>query len=81
MDRAILHASKAVRPIFLGWERLRPPYTGLLALLVLYPVSGSVRWPPMDDLLALSIEAVMANLCYFAGPLAEAHLPWLGLRG
>ena len=81
MDRAILHTSKAARPIFLGWERLRPLYNGYLALLVLYPVSGPFRWPPMEDLPIFLIGAVLANLCYFAGPLAEAYLAWLGLRG
>ncbi len=68
------------RPVFVRWERLRIPYNALLAMLVLLPMAGEFRWPDLGDLLILLMGAVLANLCYLAGPAAETYLAWLGLR-
>lgn len=70
----------AARPVFVRWERLRIPYNALLAMLVLLPMAGGFSWPDLGDLLVLLMGAVLANLCYLAGPAAEAYLAWLGLR-
>jgi hypothetical protein len=70
----------SARPVFMRWERLRIVYNALLAMLVLLPMAGEVRWPDLGDLLILLMGAVLANLCYLAGPAAETYLAWLGLR-
>ncbi|MGD9644414.1 MAG: hypothetical protein AB7U73_01805 [Pirellulales bacterium] len=58
------------------WERLRIWYN---AILLLCGLSGFV-FDPFGFIqgaeLAL-VYAVMANLCYFAGPLCEMYLNWI----
>jgi len=70
----------SARQVFLRWERLRVPYNALLVAVVLLPTGGEFRWPDPGDLLILLMGAVLANLCFLAGPVAETYLAWLGLR-
>ena len=69
-----------LRSIFLRWERLRPLYNLILAAVVLFPSGGRLELPEVGALLELAVGAVLANLCYLAGPVAETYLAWLGLR-
>ena len=70
----------AIRSIVLRWERLRILYNLVLLGLVLVPTGGSFQLPSLRELPVLAIGAVMANLCFMAGPVAEVYLSWLGLR-
>jgi len=70
----------AIRSVFLRWERLRVLYNLALVAVVLFPTGGSFELPEIRQLPELAIGAVLANLCYLAGPIVEAYLTWLGLR-
>jgi hypothetical protein len=70
----------ALRSIVLRWERLRILYNLMLLGLVLVPTGGTFQLPSLRELPVLAIGAVLANLCFMAGPLTEAYLSWLGLR-
>jgi hypothetical protein len=62
--------------VFFAWEKLRIVYNLLLALLVL-----SIRGSDVFDLLPNFIEAaILANVCYCVGPVAEGYLCLLGLK-
>lgn len=68
------------RSVFLAWEKLRPAYLAVLAVcsLLLVVVAGP-PWPAVARVLLAG--AVAANLLYFAGPLLETYVCWLGWRG
>jgi hypothetical protein len=74
--------SEIGRPIFLRWERLRIPYNlALLGMTLLF------HWNLVRGLLSswavwfvLVSGAILANLCFFAGPVAESYMAWLGYR-
>jgi hypothetical protein len=68
------------RQVFLRWERLRIPYNALLVAVVMLPAGGGFSWPDPGDFLILLMGAVLANLCFLAGPVAETYLAWLGMR-
>ena len=68
------------RQVFLRWERLRVPYNALLVAVVMLPAGGGFSWPDPGDFLILLMGAVLANLCFLAGPVAETYLAWLGMR-
>jgi hypothetical protein len=67
------------RRTFLAWEKLRIIYVGLLAAvtLVMIGVSGALNRPVVFLVVG---GAVFANLAYFAGPMVETYLRWLGYR-
>ncbi|MCJ7511983.1 MAG: hypothetical protein MUO23_03305 [Anaerolineales bacterium] len=68
------------REVFMRWERLRIPYNALLAAVVLFPTGGGFHWPDLAEIPILLLGAVLANLCFLAGPAAEAYLAWVGIR-
>ena len=70
-----------LRSILIRWERLRILYNLILIAIVVLPVGGGpMELPELADLPILAVGAVLANLCYLAGPAAESYLAWLGLR-
>jgi hypothetical protein len=70
-----------LRSTLIRWERLRIPYNLILIAIVIVPVGGGpVELPELADLPILAVGAVLANLCYLAGPAAESYLAWLGLK-
>jgi hypothetical protein len=70
-----------LRSTLIRWERLRILYNLILIAIVVLPVGGGpVELPELADLPILAVGAVLANLCYLAGPAAESYLAWLGLR-
>jgi len=81
-EQATTHSSwlPALRSIVLRWERLRILYNLVLLGLVLVPTGGSFQLPSLRELPVLAIGAVLANLCFMAGPVAEVYMSWLGLR-
>ena len=69
-----------LRLILLRWERLRILYNLLLVGLVMIPTGGAFQLPTLRELPVLAVGAALANLCFMAGPMADAYLSWLGLR-
>ena len=71
-----------VRRIFLRWERLRIAYNAALMALVILLVA--LLYEPEIEWALLGwrcvVGAVIANVCFFAGPVAETYLYWLGMR-
>jgi hypothetical protein len=68
-----------VKTTFLAWERLRIAYVLLLGLLTVVLVGPQ----PIHVAIVIVIAggAVLANLCYFAGPILESYVRWLGYQG
>lgn len=66
-----------VRKIVLGWEKLRLIYNGVLFVLGLVVIGILLSYATsigIGIILAGSVmAAVGANLCFFAGPLAELY--------
>jgi hypothetical protein len=76
------HLLESARRIFLRWERLRIWYNLILTCLVV-GVTLASRQETTDWYLLTGrciIGAVVANLLYIAGPIAESYLQWLGVR-
>ena len=71
-----------VKQVFLRWERWRVAYNLTLVGLV---IALAIAWGDANSNWSrLAIEcvlgAIVANLCYFAGPAADAYLRWLGVE-
>jgi len=72
--------NEIARSTFLAWEKLRPFYIGILALVTL-TLGGILPSLPAQSLkfwVVVFVAAVPANLCYFAGPVVETYVRWLG---
>ena len=69
-----------IKPVFIRWERLRILYNLMLILLVLYPYDLATLRLRLPEFLVLLMGAVLANLCFLAGPIAESYLYWIGIR-
>lgn len=68
-------------PTFIAWERLRVVFNGWLTMWCLLVTSVSGAWiEPRLWLLAIE-GAIVANVCFCAGPVAEGYASLLGLRG
>lgn len=74
-------APVGAKAIFRQWERRRPIYNIVLVVVssLALPLAGaSIRMPWFwMDVLA---GAIFANVCFFAGPILESYLDWLGRR-
>jgi len=71
-----------MKPFFQKWEKLRSWYNVILATVLVVshaPHMGVLFLEPMALLIWL-IGAVLANICFLAGPLVEAYVSWLGIR-
>jgi len=71
------------RSTFLAWEKLRLVYVGLLAAvtLLLAALDPSRSFTSLRFWIPVVEGAVVANVCYFAGPIIETYVTWLGFRG
>ncbi|MEW4570823.1 hypothetical protein AB1L88_23400 [Tautonia sp. JC769] len=66
------------------WERWRVLYNLVLVVEVMGIVIGMDRWQWMTEAEfceLLVLGALGANLCFCAGPVVEAYLRWLGVKG
>lgn len=80
--------SKRVREIFIQWENLRLVYVGVLTLVFavmvidayLLRTIGRPELPFYKVIIQASIPAVIANILYFAGPIMDTYLDWIGFR-
>jgi hypothetical protein len=74
--------SDSARAVFVRWERWRIAYNLALSLVVVvlaFAGGGSDSdWRRFAWQCALG--ALVANVCYLAGPTTEAYLRWLGFR-
>lgn len=73
------------RRIFVAWERLRIVYNAILAVTVvcvvaIYFLQYRPTSIPLFGFLGIVVPVVGANLCFFAGPIVETYVAWLGLR-
>ena len=71
-----------MKPFFQKWEKLRSWYNVILGTVLVVSHAPHLRMSFLDPmaLLIWLIGAVLANICFLAGPLAEAYLSWLGVR-
>ena len=64
---------------FLAWEKLRLLYLAVLVPFTLLLAGTAIT---QAEVLWLVISGgLFANLCYFAGPLVETYVRWLGYEG
>ena len=68
----------ATRELVLSWEQKRLLFNGVLLVEGLALTAPILVAQPSTGLFAVGF-AVMANLCYFLGPLLESY--WVALRG
>jgi hypothetical protein len=84
METVVVHEPRdtsllgIARPTFIAWEKLRIAYIAVLGLLTVLLAGGDLFRLQMIEMII--VGAVISNLCYFAGPLAETYVRWLGLR-
>lgn len=65
------------RAVFLAWEKLRIVYVIILSLVTLI-LTGSAGFSDLRILRLIAEGAVVANVAYFAGPIVETYVRWLG---
>ena len=67
------------RETFLAWEKLRIPFNGILISLTLAMGAGHLH---LIEFWGTAIAGgLFVNACYFAGPIVETYVTWLGYRG
>lgn len=64
------------RVVFLAWERLRIAYIVVLGVVTL-AITGTRMFEPRIFAM-VGVGAVVTNLCFFAGPIVETYVRWLG---
>jgi hypothetical protein len=67
------------RNIFVQWEKLRLLYLAALSCFCILIV-GPSRLTSNNVIGVLITGAIAANILYFAGPVVEAYVAWLGYR-
>jgi hypothetical protein len=72
------------RPVLARWQRLRLVYNALVAALTVLLLAGlqdELTFPDTGTTVTyLAVGAVLANICFTAGPAFEIGLRRLGLR-
>lgn len=85
--------SLLAKSVFLKWEKLRIVYNCILLITLVIAMIGARPLLPdaaksmgLSLLLNLDLQinllsyAFAANICFFAGPLAEQYFRWLGVN-
>lgn len=64
---------------FFAWEKLRLIYVAILGVeTILIGLTGDgAAWDPGFWLIVI-LCAMVANVCFFAGPILETYVRWLG---
>lgn len=70
------------RETFIAWEKLRLIYNGVLFLFTAATVTffHPELWGLGKFWMLAMFGAIFANLCYFAGPIVDTYVSWLGFR-
>lgn len=76
MSTTSLSLASIAKPTFLAWERLRLIFVVMLGLLTLLLAGPNIM--KLRTLLLVAEGAIVSNLCFFAGPVAETYVRWLG---
>lgn len=71
--------SEIARTTFLAWEKLRIVYVGLLGLWTLLLCGRAIV--DIDLLIMIVLGGIFSNFCFFAGPILETYVRWLGYKG
>jgi hypothetical protein len=81
-DPPVPQAALTARAVFIKWEKLRVVYNVILLTVFWLFVAPSVDRLSVDSmyLAYYLMGGLAANLCFFAGPLLESYLAWLGIR-
>ena len=75
-DRHRASLADIAKNVFLAWERLRIAYIILLGLFTALIAAPTMTEP--RTILMIVEGAVIANVCFFAGPAVETYVRWLG---
>ncbi len=67
------------RRVFLAWEKLRIAFIGILAVPTILMLAASSQ-VNLSLFILIGFGAVVANVCYMAGPIFETYMQWLGIR-
>ena len=71
------------KSVFIAWEKLRIAYVMLLgAFTMMLSIPGVIyngsHLLTLRGLIMIAEGAIVANVCYFAGPIIETYVHWLG---
>ncbi len=66
------------RRVFLAWEKLRIAFVAILGAVTVLILGKKLLEP--DVVFSVFGYAVVANVCFFAGPIVETYVNWLGCR-
>ena len=69
---------QVAKRVFLDWEKMRLIYIGVLVAFTLL-VGFSELGNPVFWGVSI-VGAIIANLCYFLGPIVDTYVSWLGFR-
>lgn len=64
--------------VFLDWEKLRLAYIGILVAFTL--LLGASHLDKFEFWFVTILGGVIANVCFFIGPIVETYVTWLGFR-
>lgn len=71
--------SEIARTTFLAWEKLRLVYIGILALWTLLLAGRHIA--SVEVLSLVIVGGLISNVLYFAAPIVETYVRWLGYSG
>jgi hypothetical protein len=76
------HRCLTVGQVVVTWEKLRILYNGILGVeaIFVFFAGWSMGNNPGDILESLLLGALIANLCFCAGPVIDGYLSWFGFR-
>jgi hypothetical protein len=73
---------EAAKRICIEWEKLRILYNGALISLVVYAIDKTrpAIFQTFEFWAVCAGGAIIANICFLGGPIAEAYFHWIGVR-
>lgn len=80
---ANVHFASMAKSVFIAWERLRIIYVVVLgAFTMMLSIPGMIANGPqllgLHGIVMVVEGAVIANICFFGGPIIETYVRWLG---
>lgn len=76
------------KTVFVSWEKLRIVYNAVLLVILIIALTvthyfneyGKLETGFVDLIFRILIYAMIANMLYFAGPICESYLRWIGAK-